>query len=325
MNKWTGYRSPLSDSMERFVAHKRALGTNFKSQEPALKALDRYLMQSGVTSLNQIDSQVLDDFFRLKAPLHPTCYNHWLSAIRRFFEWMVNQERMPISPVRTRKRKTKPSLIPFIFKHDDIKHLLNAAGNLRDTSNAQRRAETWRLMILLGYGLGMRISEICNLQVGDIDFERNVLLIANSKFGKSRYLPMGPKVAQELGAYVAATKVKDPTQRVFRWREDRNAIHSCNTWRTFRHLTLGLNLRAGPGQKEPRFHDLRHSFAVNTLLRFYREKKDPSQYLLSLSTFMGHSEPQHTAVYLTITDALLNEANSRFQKLAIEALREVQL
>ena len=132
------------------------------------------------------------------------------------------------------KELSPPILSSFVidavyFKHDDIKHLLNAAGSLRDTSNAQRRAETWRLMILLGYGLGMRIGEICNLQVGDIDFERNVLLIANSKFGKSRYLPMGPKVAQELGAYVASSKVKDPTQRVFRWREDRNAIHSCNT------------------------------------------------------------------------------------------------
>jgi len=325
MKKWTGYQSPLGDSMECFVAHKRALFTNFKSQEPAFRALDHYLVQSGVTSLDQIDSAVLDEFFRSKAYLHPTCYNHYLSAIRRLFEWMICRERIKVSPLQTEKRKTTPSLMPFIFKHEDIKRLLNAACDLQDTSNAHRRAETWTMMILLGYGLGMRISEICNLQVGDIDFERNVLLIANSKFGKSRYLPIGPRIAQQLTAYTSKSKIKNETQRVLRWREDRQAIHSCNTWRTFRRLTLGLDLRAGPGQREPRFHDLRHSFAVNTLLRYYQEGKDPSQHLLSLSTFMGHSELQHTAVYLTITDALLNEANSRFQKLAIDALREVQL
>ncbi|MBZ0188602.1 MAG: tyrosine-type recombinase/integrase [Candidatus Obscuribacterales bacterium] len=215
--------------------------------------------------------------------------------------------------------------MPFIFKHEDIQRLLSATDDLRDTSNAHRRSAIWRMMIMLGYGLGMRIGEICNLQVGDIDLERNVLLIANSKFGKSRYLPMGPKIAERLALYLADSVIGNESQRVFRWREDRQAIHSCNTWRTFRHLTSVLNLHAGPGQREPRFHDLRHSFAVNTLLRFYQNGEDPAQHLLPLSTFMGHSEIQHTAVYLTITDALLNEANSRFQKLAMKALQEVQL
>ncbi len=325
MKMWTGYQSPLGDSIERFVEYKRALCKTFKSQEPALRALDRYLVQASVGGLDEINSAVLDQFFRSSSSLDAKSYNQRLGIIRHLFDWMVTQGRISASPLQVKKRKIQPSLMPFIFKHEDIKRLLSATDDLRDTSNAHRRAETWRMMILLGYGLGMRIGEICNLQISDIDLKGNVLLIANSKFGKSRYLPVGPKVAQQLSAYLDNSQIRTESQRVFRWREDRQAMHTCNTWRTFRHLTLALNLHAGPGQREPRFHDLRHSFAVNTLLRFYQEGKDPSQQLLSLSTFMGHSDLQHTAVYLTITDALLNEANSRFQKLAMDALREVPL
>ncbi len=86
-----------------------------------------------------------------------------------------------------------------------------------------------------------------------------------------------------------------------------------------------MGLRASPGERSPRLHDLRHSFAVNTLLRWYREGKDASEHLLQLSTFLGHSKLQHTSVYLTMTDELLNEANGRFHKFASSALQEVAL
>jgi integrase len=325
MKKWTGYQSPLAESIERFLQHKRALCKKYRSEEPAFRALDRYLLQIDVRNIEEIDSTILDQFFRSSASMHAITFNARLGIIRRLFEWMVNQGTIPVSPLRTRNKRVNRRLLPFIFKHDDIRRLLIAASDLRDTSNAHRRAETWQMMILLGYGLGMRIGEICNLRVGDIDFDRNVLLIANSKFGKSRYLPMGPKLARRLSAYVTGSKPRDKSDRVFRWRDDRVAMDGCNTWRTFRQLMLSLDLRAGPGHREPRFHDLRHSFAVNTLLRFYQEGKNPAQHLLSLSTFLGHSELHHTAVYLTITDALLHEANGRFQRFAMQAIEEVPL
>ncbi len=325
MKKWTGYRSCLAESIEQFLEHKRALCKKYKSEEPAFRALDRYLVQTGVQTIDKIDGAIVDQFFRSSASMQATTHNYRLGIIRRLFDWMVNQEQICVSPIRTKRRQVNEKLLPFIFTPADVRRLLSAASDLHDTSNAHRRAATWQMMILLGYGLGMRVGEICNLRVGDIDFERNVLLIANSKFGKSRYLPMGPKLAQQLSLYVNDSEIENKSERVFRWHEDRTAMHSCNTWRTFRQLTLALDLRPAAGQREPRFHDLRHSFAVNTLMRFYREGKDPSHHLLPLATFLGHSELQHTAVYLTITDGLLDEANTRFQKLAMEALREVHL
>jgi integrase len=93
---------------------------------------------------------------------------------------------------------------------------------------------------------------------------------------------------------------------------------------TLHHLFAELSIRIPPGGSRPRVHDLRHSFAVGTLLRWYREGIDPSTRLLHLSTFLGHADPASTAVYLTITPELLAQASRRFERFAgVVKLREV--
>jgi integrase len=94
----------------------------------------------------------------------------------------------------------------------------------------------------------------------------------------------------------------------------RGAIHPCTITQTFHHLVPRLRLVIPDGMASPRLHDLRHSFAVGTLLRWYRTGVDPQARLLHLSTFLGHVDPASTAVYLTITPALLSEASERFAR-----------
>jgi len=93
-------------------------------------------------------------------------------------------------------------------------------------------------------------------------------------------------------------------------------IHPCTISQTFHKLLPQLELRLPPGVAPPRVHDLRHSFAVGTLLRWYREGVDPNRRLIHLATFLGHVDPNSTAVYLTITDELLREAAQRFHAFA---------
>jgi integrase len=93
-------------------------------------------------------------------------------------------------------------------------------------------------------------------------------------------------------------------------------IHPGTISQTFHKLIPQLDLRAPVGTASPRVHDLRHSFAVGTLLRWYREGIDPNQRLMHLATFLGHTDPNSTAVYLTITEALLREADQRFHDFA---------
>ncbi len=132
-------------------------------------------------------------------------------------------------------------------------------------------------------------------------------------------MPFGPRIASLLTDYRAATEARRgplAAARPFFSFTRRGAIHPCTITQTFHHLMPRLQLVIPDGVASPRLHDLRHSFAVGTLLRWYRTGVDPQARLLHLSTFLGHVDPASTAVYLTITPALLAAASDRFARYA---------
>jgi integrase len=98
--------------------------------------------------------------------------------------------------------------------------------------------------------------------------------------------------------------------------DGRRCVHPGTASQTFHALVRSLGLTIPDGVSSPRLHDLRHSFAVGCLLRWYRDGLDPASQLQQLSTFMGHVDPTSTAVYLGITPGLLNQANRRFEAFA---------
>lgn len=325
-SNWKGFQSPLAEPIKRYLEYKRALCKKYNSQEQSLRVFDAYLVNAGLTSIEQVTSEVVDKFLASRPASRPNTHNQLIGALRRLLEWMKSQGMLNVSVLQLRKRRATDDLKPYILSHDEVKRLLVMASQLRDeTSNARGRAKKYQMIFALAYGLGLRVGEICRLQVGDIDFDRAVLTIKQSKFSKTRLLPMGPKLAHRLNEFVVEFCSHESSDPVFSALGDKRAFSRNTITVVFHQLILKMGLRAGAGERSPRLHDLRHSFAVNTLLRFYRENEDPSQQLLQLSTFLGHSKLQHTSVYLTMTDELLNEANGRFHKFASSALQEVAL
>jgi site-specific recombinase XerD len=325
-SNWKGFQSPLAEPINRYLEYKRALCKKYISQEQSLRLFDAYLVNADLTSIEEVTSQVVDKFLASRPPSRPNTHNQLIGALRRLFEWMKSQGMLNVSVLQLRKRRETEDLKPYILSHDEVKRLLVMASQLRDeTSNARGRARKYQMIFALAYGLGLRVGEICHLQVGDIDFDRAVVTIKQSKFSKTRLLPMGPKLAQRLNEFIVEYGSHESSAPVFSALGDKRALSRNTITVVFHQLILKMGLRAGAGERSPRLHDLRHSFAVNTLLRLYREGKDPSQQLLQLSTFLGHSKLQHTSVYLTMTDELLNEANGRFHKFASSALQEVAL
>jgi integrase/recombinase XerD len=170
-------------------------------------------------------------------------------------------------------------------------------------------------VISLLYTLGLRIGEALHLRIGDIDRDHQAMFIGETKFYKQRYVPYGPRLAQCLGRYLDARRavMSEPQKQdlVFiGWRR-----RPASTYLFRRHFKEVMN-KAGVvptnGSRPPRVHDLRHTFAVHRLLRWYREGVDVQERLVLLSTFMGHVSIYSTQCYLTITGALLDEANHRF-------------
>jgi site-specific recombinase XerD len=177
------------------------------------------------------------------------------------------------------------------------------------------RPEVMHTTISLLYTLGLRISEVVKLCVGDIDRDREALFIRETKFFKERYVPYGPRLGRCLERYLDARRTVTPTLRkqdpVFvGWAARRATVHLVR-----KHLKEVMNdAGIGPtnGSTLPRVHDLRHTFAVHRLLRWYREGVNVQERLILLSTFMGHVNIYATQPYLTITGALLDKANDRF-------------
>jgi integrase len=222
------------------------------------------------------------------------------------------------SPVRaTPKRNTDPH-VPFIFDKETAGRLLRVAGSLKANPNAPLRGATYRTIFALLYGLGLRVGEVSRLYGGDIDWQRNLLVVRQTKFYKSRLVPFGPRMGALLRDYIQARhrgiSIAADTP-VFTFAKNR-PVNPMTISLVFHALVPRLGLTVPPGVSSPRLHHLRHSFAVGTLLRWYRAGIDPQSRLLQLSTFLGHVGPETTAVYLTITDQLLQEANRRFEQFA---------
>ena len=272
--------------------------------------------------MDEITPEVLDQFLASRPRQQPRSYNHLLGTLHRFFNWLIVQGVVRRSPVQTRAKRVTVSRRPFIFDGAAAKKLLAVAGSLQDNSRASLRGPTYRTIFALLYGLGLRVSEVSRLSLADLDFERRLLVIRETKFYKSRLVPFGPRIEQLLKDFIRTRHpAANADHALFSFTGGR-VITPERISQVFHALLPKLDLRIPLGTSPPRLHDLRHSFAVGTLLRWYRSGLDPQAGLLRLATFLGHVDPNSTATYLTITEALLEEANQRFELFAQTVIKE---
>ena len=324
-SSWTGFQSPLAAGIDAFLAHKRALGCLFRVEELSLRLFDRFLIERQITTVDAITPEVVDAFLASRPRHAPRSYNHLRGTLIRLFDWLAAHDRFGPSPVHTRPRWATRARLPFLFEDDTARRLLEIAGQLPDRGGTVSRGPTYRVIFTLLYGLGLRVGEVARLAVGDVDLIRDLLVIRETKFYKSRLVPFGPRIDTVLRDYLARRTRQfgtgAPSAPLFSLRRDR-PVSAGTISQTFHHLVPKLELSIPDGTASPRVHDLRHAFAVGTLLRWYRSGVDPNARLLQLSTFLGHVSPASTAVYLTITPALLGEASARFEQWARAAVTE---
>jgi integrase len=170
-------------------------------------------------------------------------------------------------------------------------------------------------LIGLLYATGLRIGEALNLTMRDIDLKRRVIEVREGKFRKSRYVPIACSTAKHLATYLSqrsrAGFPTTPTAPVFLTILGTRHGHPGFTT-LYLELLRESGLRGPKGQPGPRIHDLRHTFAVNRLLAWYRQGANLAAKLPLLSTYMGHTTVSGTELYLHATAQLLESANQRF-------------
>jgi integrase len=322
--RWIGFQSLLAQDIDAFLAQHRALGKRFKTEEAALRLLDAFLVEERVTRMKSITDTVLADFFASRPRHMPRSFNHLVGVIERLFDWLIRQDRLERSPLTTRHRRRGNTRHPFIFDRAAARKLLDRASRLTDNPRAPRRGAIYRVIFGLLYALGLRVGEVVRLQWRDVDFERRALVIRETKFGKTRLVPFGPRVEATLRRYREAESGRGADvgaeSPVFSFLDGR-PINPSTISQTFHALVPKLDLDVPDGVAAPRLHDLRHSFAVGTLLRWYRSGIDAGSRLLHLATFLGHVDVTSTSVYLTMTTELLDEANRRFHRFVEPSIR----
>lgn len=204
-------------------------------------------------------------------------------------------------------------IVPYIYSDQDIDQLRQAAGRLCP----EHRADTYQTIIGLIAVTGMRVGESVRLDCDDVDHGQGLLTIRNTKFGKSRQLPLHPTVIEALADYAHRRDERRPKPKSpsFFTSAIGTRLLRDNVCTVFPRLVREIGLMPENQLRPPRLHDLRHSFAVRSLISWYRDGADVEQRLPLLSTWLGHDAPKNTYWYLSAVPELLELIADRIDRI----------
>jgi integrase/recombinase XerD len=301
--------SALHESLADYLRMRRRLGYKLDGAE---RLLGDYLVYLDVRGDRLITSENALGWATLPAGCQISWWARRLSHVRCFARYLHALDAAhQIPPVDSLARGSRRAT-PYMYSDQQIAGLLNAAGTLR---YSQQRATARTLVGLLSV-TGMRVGEALRLDLGDLDLRHGTLMVRNSKFGKSRLLPLHPSTVTALRRYLRR-RGQHPraalTEAVFISMHGRRWDHSAFN-RTFHRLLDRAEIRPRSATCRPRPHDLRHSFAVRALLDWYRSGEDVPARLPLLSTYLGHVKPSDTYWYLQAAPELLALAAARLER-----------
>ena len=229
------------------------------------------------------------------------------------------RDRMLVQEMlRTRRR-------PHIYTVEEVRRLLETA--LNDAApRAPLRSLTLYMMLVLAYCAGLRLAEIVGLKLGDVDLDADCIEIRDTKFFKSRRLPLSPSAMTALRDYLKArSKAGAPNEAdAPLFRHAKGGYGYVAAGAHLRRLIRAAGLKKTTGRTGPRVHDLRHAFVVHRMTKWYEQGINPQTRLPYLAAYLGHRDIHSTLVYLTITQELLQHANQRFRTSEAEVLRVIQ-
>ena len=303
----------LTEALDSYVTLKRSLGAVFSSDTRILRSFGRAL---GNIPVDTIDRQAADAFCRGTGP--PTWWwERKHRTLRGFFTYLVSRQHLVASPLSEPGPRIPRSFEPYIYSQDELQRFLDATAILED-SRLPMQHLTFRTLLLTLYGAGLRPSEGLRLRCCDVDLDDRVLTIWNTKFFKSRLVPIGTALTAALGRYHKARQqlpMPAEIRSAFFASHTGSAITLGKLEGVFVQLREHTGIKKPPGARwQPRLHDLRHAFAVHRLIAWYRDGADVQAYLPLLSTYLGHINVSGTQAYLTMTPELLAEASKRFER-----------
>lgn len=300
--------SPLEAALADYLALRRSLGYKLERAEKLLGQFIAFLEEHGAQT---ITTERALAWARLPAGASPSWLSYRLGAVRGFASYLQTIDPACEVPPAELLPDRSQRATPYLYSTEQVASLLKAAGTLR----TPHRGATLRNLIGLPAVTGMRVGEAIALDRRDIDWRTGALVIRGAKFGKSRELPLDPSTVCVLRGYLrrADRPASEATEAAFVSMAG-TRLRYCNVQWAFARLLTCAGIAPRSASCRPRLHDLRHSFAVRTILDAYRDGGEVEPRLAALSTYLGHVNPARTYWYLEAAPELMELAAERLER-----------
>jgi integrase len=310
----------LQARIDDYLAERRRLGFQLRSRDTLLAGFARYVASQ--RHRGPLSVELMVDWAR-QDKWHRGTPGTWaarLARLRHFARYLKQFEPDTEVPDELIFGPEPGRVAPHIYREREIVELLAAARQLGPRGGL--RPATFETLFGLMASTGLRVSEAIHLRDADVDLKRGMLTVRQTKFAKSRQLPVHPSTVEALARYRRQRARRIPTTA------DTPFLISSRGWRlgqplgerqahrVFNALRDSLGWVNRGAHEAPRLHDLRHSFAVRRMILWHAEGTDVDQMMLALSTYMGHAEIFYTYWYLTAVPELMALAGSKFEHFA---------
>lgn len=306
----------LSEVVEAYIMLKLSVGMRFETDATILRSFCKKLADQ---EIEDIQPECVLSFINGKDEIKKFGHRK-LAALRGFYRFAIARNYVQFSPLPMNIPKPLPPVSPYIYSSEEVRSLLSNVPAVCRDSRCDIDGDTLRTLLILLWGTGLRISEVLHLKISDLDFVETLVTVRDTKFFKSRLVPLDPALSLILSQYIESQRHRTRSEEALFFATRRGKrLRYMSVWRYFRRLCERAGIKRDDSLLfQPRIHDLRHAFATNRILSWYRQSADVQRLLPCLSTYLGHGTLAATQRYLTATPEVLREACYRFEQYALE-------
>ena len=313
--------------MRSHIELMRASGYRYNTQASSFLRFDRFL-QGRADGITLPLTVLLQQWVAASTTLHHAVERQQVARnLARAWQRIDPSVELPKVDRRLSRQRVLEQRRPYIYTPQEVRHLLETARAFPSPLSPLRPL-TLYTMLVLAYCAGLRLGELARLDLGDVHVAAGEIAIRETKFFKSRMLPLADSVMVALRGYLEARQragaPQDGSSGLFWHMQGTGRYSRVMTHKLLVRVLRRAGLKPESGRVGPRIHDLRHSMVVNRMLTWYREGINPQARLPFLATYLGHKDINSTLVYLTVTQELLQEASERFRAFATSGRQLVE-
>lgn len=304
------------DLIEQYLAARRAQGTALKSGQ---RMLMQFARETGNRPLVEVTPSAVAAFLRGHNGLTATWATRY-GLLSSLYKYAIARGHVRTSALPEQRPQLPPPIAAYIYSREEVQRMLDATAAFHNTWSPLQ-AYTYRTLLLLLYAAGLRVSEALALNCDELDVDERLILIRQTKFYKSRWVPTSARLTEILDRYRGRRSIELPMPQgrgsaLFASRTGHRMDYQ-RVVTLFQRVRADADITTPPGQHRlPRLHDLRHTAAAHRVEQWYREGKDVQQLLPQLATYLGHVSVVSTQRYLQMTSTILQHASDRFEAYA---------